>query len=113
MPHAEGLTRLTAPLKLNHQPLRLNPAPATAHCNPSRFTHAISPSQHRYPEKVWLLPRVPSRRLLTFIRSCCGPTNVDAPIWSAPISLIRRFRNFIAWSGSVVPVLSLYSSPRR
>src|ERR1700727_1748257 len=58
MPHAEGLTRLTAPLKLNHQPLRLNPAPATAHCNPSRFTHAISPSQHRYPEKVWLLPRV-------------------------------------------------------
>src|ERR1700761_4459434 len=55
---AEGLPRQTALLKLKDQPLCLNLAPATAHCNPNRFAHAISPSQPHYPEKVWLLPRV-------------------------------------------------------
>jgi hypothetical protein len=37
------------------------PAPMTAHYNPNRFTHATSPPQPQYSEKVWLLPRVPSR----------------------------------------------------
>jgi hypothetical protein len=35
MLRAEGLTPHTALLKLKNQPLGLNPAPATTHCNPS------------------------------------------------------------------------------
>jgi transposase len=58
MLRTERLPRQTALLKLNHQPLRLNPAPATPHYNPDRFTHATSPSQPHYSEKVGLLPRV-------------------------------------------------------
>src|SRR5277367_1800787 len=81
MLRAEGLPRQTALLKLNNQPRCLNPAPATPHYNPSRFTHATSPPQQQYPEKVWLLLRV---RFIVRVRERYRGTDPTIPTGRPP-----------------------------
>jgi hypothetical protein len=84
----------TALLKLNNQPRCLHPAPATPHYKPSRFTHATSPPQQQYREKVWLLLRVPVFRPSQHpARSELGPLS-ERTLSGRPCSPIRRSLGF-------------------